>query len=159
MNDWYGNKVSFGGNEENILEVLAFFKEIIYNHSDGLSGYGDFRNFGFLNDGRVVFESDGNSGINALKDVAEHFRVDFLLRFSNRYSYGEAVFTDGQLDVLVLDEAEMRLPAYNQELKAYTYGNLKFATHLQTLQYILDQKRLKLSEDRQINQPQRGFKR
>lgn len=159
MNEWYGNKVSFSGTEDNVLEVLAFFKDIICNRSEELSAYGDFRNFSFLNDGWVTFESKSDPGIDALKEVAGHFHVDFLLRFASQNSYGEAVSIDGDLDMLVLDEVEMRLPGYDKKLDAYTFENLDFETHSGMLDYILEQKRLKLSEDRERNQPQRAFKR
>jgi hypothetical protein len=159
MNDWYGNNVSFNGNERNVPEVLAFFKDIIYNRSGELTAYGDFRNFSFLNDGRVSFESKGDPGIDALKEVAGHFQVDFLLRFASQDSYGEAYSINGDLDVLVLDEEEMRLPGYDKKRGVYTFENLDFETHSGTLDYILEQKRSKIMEENDPKQFRSGFRR
>ncbi|SEO10503.1 hypothetical protein SAMN05192574_105320 [Mucilaginibacter gossypiicola] len=156
----YNNAVEFNGKAEDVLEVLAWFKELIYDKGAGWQMGGEkFSNISFLGDGRIWFESNGDSGPEILREIAEEFRVGFVHYFGKNSYYGEAVFSQGNLHITVLDEDDLGSIGYDETIMSYTVGQRPFANHRDAIDHLLAQKKLENQPGQNEADNYRGQKR
>ncbi|UOE47811.1 hypothetical protein MTO98_25715 [Mucilaginibacter sp. SMC90] len=139
----YYNAVDFNGEELNVMEILAWFKELIYEKGARLSmGEEGLNNISFLGDGRVWFESTGEPATQRLREIAEEFSVGFLHYFGNNSTYGEAVYSQGKLDITLLDEDDLNTIGYDDTAMQYVVGGVPFTNHRQAIDHLLVKKKL-----------------
>jgi hypothetical protein len=160
MTNWCQNVVTFFGKDEQVMDVLAYFNELIYHYGSGdLKDLDDFRHLSFLQDGRIWFESRGSPAIATLREIAEEFDVGFKHRFSDTNIYGEALRENNLMVLTVLDEEDLRSVGYDDDAMLYTVGKNVFPARKQALEYLLEEKRLALINNEHSQTRDRGRKR
>lgn len=95
-------------------------------------------------DGDTLFyDTRWSPNFNAMKQVADHHLVGFILDYTETGNliYGQATYEQGELQDIFLEQSDFDLYEYDESADAYTFENNTYENSEEILEILLDRKK------------------
>lgn len=153
MANWCNNTVVFEGTDEAIEQITQLFKTMAEKEQKEDCGQlpdfvedtnGDyFFSISQENECKGVFqyETKWSPNTEAVKQIAQHFKVDFTLEYYELdcWVYGKAIFEDGILTDIWLDQQDLDSCEIDEETDTYHFEGKEYC-ECEILETILERK-------------------
>ena len=154
MANWCNNTVDFEGTSEAIEQITQLFKSMAEQEQKDDCGqlpdfvqdtHGDyFYNISQDNESAGVFqyETKWSPNTEALKQIAEHFKVNFTQDYEELSNgvCGRAIFSDKLLTDIYLDEEEFEQYEFDEETDTYHFEGEEYESNYEILETLLERK-------------------
>lgn len=154
MANWCNNTVVFEGTPKAIEQVTQLFKLMAEKEQKEDCGHlpdfvkdtngGYFFNISQDNDceGLIQYETKWSPNMDAVKQIAEHFKVDFTQEYEELgcLVYGRAIFSDKLLTDIYLEDEDFEKYQFDEETDTYHFEGKKYDSEWEILETLLERK-------------------
>lgn len=152
MANWCSNTVEFKGDANQLASLKVFFEQMAAEEKRTRHGQlPDFtatRDYGYLfeisweND-ILTYETKWAPNAEVLVQIADKFQTGFLYTYCEpgMVIYGEAVYEDGHLKDIYLEDDDLDRYSYDEKAETYTFENREYDSEYEILDTLLEQKK------------------
>lgn len=144
------NVVSFIGREETVEAIKSLFKELeerqvrdeTYYLPDYVTAERSYM-FDISIDGdNIMFETRWVPNIEALQQIADHYKVGFTSEYEERGNmiFGRTTYENGRLTEVDLEPVDFKSYDYNEDEETFTYEGEIYAHEEEVLELLLKKK-------------------